>query len=261
MQPLESRRLLSGTVMVGSHGVLHVTLDNHANTVSVGYSDLAGSAIVVDINGVDTTIPQTGAGAEVVKDLVIHCGGGSDNVSITPGDGSTIKDWGLETVIRCGGGSDTVTTGNENDLIFGGAGHDTITAGNGNDSIFGGAGNNDITVGSGNDIIMDGGSAGLHGNCSITAAGGNDTLFGLAGDDVINTGNGATVNVFAGSGDTVNAGTGDDTVYVAGKAKVDVNGSATVTHVRATRAAQHRFAAYFRAIKNAEAQAAEAANY
>ena len=260
MQSLESRRLLSGTVLVGAHGVLHIVLDKHTNNVSVGYSDVAGSTIVVDIDGVDTTIPQTGD-AKLVKEMIIHCGAGSDTVSVTPGDGTTIKDWGINTVVRCGGGNDVVTTGNENDLIFGGAGHDTITAGNGNDSIFGGGGADSITAGSGSDLIMGGGSAGSQGHSTITVAGGNDTLFGLAGDDVITCGNGATVNVFAGNGDTINAGTGADTVYVAGKSKVVINGTATMTHVPWTKAAMHRFKMYFRAIANAEAQAAQAVNY
>jgi len=256
VQALESRVLLNGTASIGRSGGLNILLDDTANTVTVGYSDLAGSAIVVNINGVSKSFA-----ADKVKLVHVHCGAGSDVVTITKGDGTTTKVFDKYTIIRGGAGHDIITTGNEQDVVFGGAGYDTVTTGNGNDSVFGGSGHDAITVGNGNDYIVGGGTHATHGGDTIIAGTGLDTVFGLAGDDVITVGGTGANQVFAGNGDTVNVSGADDTIFEPLSATVTVNGTATVKQITHHNARKTWVLDYNAAIANAKALAQQAKNY
>ena len=106
----------------------------------------------------------------------------------------------------------TLTGGAGNDTIVGGAGDDTLDGGDGVDNITGGAGDDTITGGAGNDTPLDGGAGndtidGGAGDDTIDGGEGNDTLTGGTGDDTINGGEGSDM-IYAGAGDTVDAGTG-----------------------------------------------------
>lgn len=79
--------------------------------------------------------------------------------------------------------------------------------------IVGGNGNDNITVTGDANVTVDGGD----GNDVITTAGGNDTVIGGTGVNVISTGAGNdTIITGAGIANTIDAGTGFDTVQIGG---------------------------------------------
>jgi Ca2+-binding RTX toxin-like protein len=156
--------------------------------------------------GIGDDVISAGEGNNTVVDLdgnnVITAGAGNDSIltgagndSINAGDGANSVAAGEGDNIVCSGtGNDTVTTGSGNDTITTDGGDDSIEAGDGNNSILAGSGNDTVGSGSGNDTI-DAGS----GNDSIVSGAGNDSIL-FPGDDEF------------GTGDTVLAGAGIDTV-------------------------------------------------
>jgi|GEM_PF-2021407 len=147
---------------------------------------------------------------------------GSGNDSIEGNDGNDYIDAGDgDNVVKGGLGSDTIYTGNGNDVIWAGIAANTLTAGpdwidsgagndliygsTGADTIFAGSGNDTIHGGDGNDYIHAGNSTGLFdGSESIDAGAGDDYIF----FDYLSGGNLTT------NGDTVNGGTGTDTLEI-----------------------------------------------
>ncbi|WP_187429514.1 hypothetical protein ROLI_042270 [Roseobacter fucihabitans] len=100
--------------------------------------------------------------------------------------------------ITMGNGNNTVVGTSGANIIITGTGDDTISAGAGNDTINTGAGNDTVNASSGNDTIFLG-----SGNDTATSSG-TDTIFGQGGNDLI----------FAGLGlpETLDGGTGIDTL-------------------------------------------------
>ncbi len=112
------------------------------------------------------------------------------------------------------GGNDRLTGYAGDDLLDGGTGNDTLDGGDGNDSLLGGDGTDSILGGTGNDTI-EGGA----GNDTIRAGAGDDVWFAgdsLSGTDLVYLEDGndlAYVGWFtAGSPDTIDGGTGNDTI-------------------------------------------------
>ena len=141
---------------------------------------------------------------------------GNDSISAGIGNDTLYGQGGNDT-ISGGDGGDTIygddgpysATTDGNDHLDGGAGNDTIYGDGGDDTILGGAGNDSLNGGSGANYI-DGGD----GNDSITGDGDPtntadnlpDVLIGGSGDDYIS----------AAYGDTVDGGTGTDTLGFSG---------------------------------------------
>jgi serralysin len=138
----------------------------------------------------------------------VFAGNGNDRIDIK-GNGKIIVGNGRDTMAIEGNG--TVHAGNGSDLItlFGGG---SVVAGNGNDSIslcsdVPGASQDDrVSVGSGNDMVS------LYANGHMTVGGGNDTL-NLYDTGVIH-------QIGSGGHDTINLGTGNDTIHEQGQATV-----------------------------------------
>jgi Ca2+-binding RTX toxin-like protein len=111
--------------------------------------------------------------------------------------------------------------GPENDHLIGWSGYDFISGEAGNDTLEGGEGNDLLNGGAGNDST-DGGS----GNDTIVAGGGSDTLSGGAGDDLIDfagipgvslpSGLSLPLDLNAGPGTSIDAGSGNDILFLQG---------------------------------------------
>jgi Ca2+-binding RTX toxin-like protein len=113
-----------------------------------------------------------------------------------------------QTVFTCDGkiptivGSGVINGTGGDDVIIGSAGDDIINGGSGNDTICGEGGNDVINAGSGNDRMW-----------GEVRGGGFDTLNGTPGNDIIDGGSGNDLLVDPqGFGQTLSAGSGDDTV-------------------------------------------------
>jgi len=100
--------------------------------------------------------------------------------------------------------NDTLSGGGGNDTLMGGAGNDKLSGGTGNDTLDGGTGNDILNGGTGNDTLNGG-----PGNDIITGGPGEDHIFGGPGDD--------TIYAKDGSKDTIDCGTGKDTVFADNK--------------------------------------------
>ncbi len=153
-----------------------------------------------------TTAFDTGAGDNIQAgdgaDIVLG-GDGADTINAGNGQNLVFGDYGSITwtgtllvsasaAAAGAGGVDAITTGIDDDIIFGGTAGDTIHAGDGADVIFGDEGVISFTGGLAVQLI------------GSTATGdGIDQLYGEAGNDVILGG---------GLGDTIDAGAGDNTV-------------------------------------------------
>jgi len=98
----------------------------------------------------------------------------------------------MAKTIKLTNGDDNESYGPGDQTVKAKGGNDTISGGKGNDTLYGGAGNDTLRGGAGDDTLKGGSGA--------------DALLGGSGDDTIT----------AGAGDTVDGGTGDDIVKIAG---------------------------------------------
>lgn len=141
-------------------------------------------------------------GTGTVGDDIVDGGSGTDTVDFSMLDHGIVLD--LATGIDAGFGNDTFS---RIDSWNGTPYDDTMTGGPDDDTLFGGSGGNDtIDGGGGNDY--------LGGHCADDTSGHCSTLGG-EGDDVIGT-----------DASPVDAGPGDDLVYVNGPAAVDLGSGA-----------------------------------
>lgn len=108
------------------------------------------------------------------------------------------------------GGNDRILGLGSGDRLLGKKGNDTLIGGLGPDRLFGGAGSDQLKGGPKNDTL-DGGD----GNDLIVGGGGNDIVFVGAGND--------RVNVRDSRQDTVDCGTGTDTVVADLKDRANAN--------------------------------------
>ena len=129
---------------------------------------------------------------------------------------------------------DTITTSNGNDTITGGVGYDKINTGDGNNTVYGGGGWDTITGGTGDDVLYGG-----DGIDSIAGGDGNDTINGGAAADTLSGGKGDDVFIYEAAGDftpgfeSVDGGTGYDTLLVSAGANISVPDDNKLTTVEA----------------------------
>ena len=118
---------------------------------------------------------------------------------------------GFDAVLLGGAGNDFIneseSESTEKLFINGGEGNDFITSGAGDDLIFGGAGGDFISAGEGADVVY-----GEDGSDDIAGGAGNDTIFGGADADSF------SVNLSTDGSDSVDLGTGFDSVSISGSA-------------------------------------------
>ncbi|MCG8466343.1 MAG: hypothetical protein MI750_16065 [Xanthomonadales bacterium] len=143
-------------------------------------------------NAADTVFLNSGSigSASTSNDLILGLNG---NDRLFANDGNDCID--------AGGGDDEAGGGRGNDVIFGRAGRDTIFGNDGNDFLVGGTGGDTIFGGNDADFII-GGVVPSRSSGRIAAS----SLHGGEGDDVI--------QVYAGNGDVVFGGKGNDTVVI-----------------------------------------------
>jgi len=193
-EPLETRRMLSGTLQAGVWTVPGGTDADNVIVVDRDPTDATRLRATVDGVVVDT---RRESRVQVVR---IEGGAGDDTISVDiPGNER------IRTRLIGGPGDDTITGGDGEDTISGGRGRDTLSGGPGRDRIRGGAGADSIIGGRGGDLLW-GGSGGD----SIAGGDGADTIEGNGGRDTIRGGRG---------GDTLIGGFGHDTFF--GTAGVD----------------------------------------
>ena len=261
---LEPRRLLASTVL-SIDGILTITGDNTADTITVGLN-ANGQQVQVMLNGDPRLFTKTS-----VKQIRASLLGGNDSLTVLTANGTL----GVKLIVNGGDGKDTITGGPENDdfrgdagddridggfgknVIRGGTGNDKLVGGNnrdiiygddGDDNIFGKFGRNVLRGGAGNDTIrggddndtIDGGA----GNDSIVGNAGSDQLVGRDGNDTILGGAGADVLWGVLGVDDLQGGDGNDTLWGgdgndvldggAGSNKVHQGEDAEITQVLAT---------------------------
>jgi Ca2+-binding RTX toxin-like protein len=107
-----------------------------------------------------------------------------------------------------GDGDDLLKGQGADDCLEGGAGDDVLDGGDGNDRLAGSAGRDRLSGGTGDDKLTAG-----KGNDRLTGGPGNDTLSPGSGRDVVDAGGGNdTINSVDGLKETIDCGTGKDTV-------------------------------------------------
>ncbi|UAB79359.1 hypothetical protein INR77_06690 [Erythrobacter sp. SCSIO 43205] len=164
------------------------------------------------INGTDGDDIITGTSG----DDTINGGDGVDEIN--GGDGNDVINGGADGDFLFGDfGDDQLFGDGGNDRLSGGFGNDVLDGGDGDDSLFSDDGNNIFRGGAGNDTISDG----FFGNDQIFGDDGNDRIAVNAGDDLVEGGAGddeiRLLHDFDGGNVVVNAGTGNDSVEVAGQ--------------------------------------------
>ncbi len=137
VQPLESRRLLSATLVGHTVRVIGTT---GADTV---YLYNMSDQLVVDFNGTQTAFDRA-----TFKHIVVDTGAGNDTiVSVNNGFGATLL-WGAgNDYIQGSFGDDLIAGGRGKDILVGSAGNDTLIGGSGDDILVGGDGAYQITGG------------------------------------------------------------------------------------------------------------------
>ena len=231
LEPLETRRLLSGTVTAAfnSAGVLIIQGDGAPNAIEVHLQRTVGYTITATDG--NTTILSSAPGATPVTDGVFIP---PLSGPLTPGS------------VLLGGGDDIVTlsgdfafhdfaidTGSGNDQVFAngsqGAGTFSVKTGNGDDAVTLTADafltHSNVDTGNGNDVLTLAGYSTFQGTHTYTTGGGNDLVIVDAydpfiGTHTIDTGAGADrveihagLDTFQGSF-TVRLGSGSDTLAI-----------------------------------------------
>lgn len=135
--------------------------------------------------------------------------GDDGNDSLLGGDGDDLlRGVAGRDTLDGGNGNDDLRGGADNDSLVGGSGNDTLNGNLGNDSLLGGEGHDALAGGQGNDLLI-----GNAGQDTLLGGLGNDTLLGGADADILlgEAGN-DSLNGEGDSPDTLNGGTGSNTV-------------------------------------------------
>ncbi|WP_162944043.1 MULTISPECIES: VCBS domain-containing protein [unclassified Rhizobium] len=180
----------AGDTLTGGAG--NDTFVAAGGTVTV--TDLHDKDIVKVLNGATAAITATGdwtATSDTVNSgtATINANGHNIDLSAAGGNGWTLTNAGNATGV-------TLVGSNHGDTIIGGSGDDIIKAGTGSDTIDAGAGNDKVYLSA--DIA--------------DAAAYGPRSFDLGGGIKINV----SLDHMSGTGDSVNGGTGDDTLYLQG---------------------------------------------
>jgi Ca2+-binding RTX toxin-like protein len=153
----------------------------------------ASAAVIVGTPGPDRLVGKDPAG-----DLLFG-GGGAD--SLTGGPGPDVI-YGVRS-------GNTIDAGGGDNYVEGGAGDDKVTAGNGRNTVYGGSGHDSIQLGDGDNYVDPGGAPDV-----VRLGNGNNVVNGGSGGMELTTGNGNNL-IFVGGLDTIQLGSGVNTVYVA----------------------------------------------
>lgn len=125
--------------------------------------------------------------------------------------------------VRGGGGNDTITGGDDADTLYGDAGDDYLDGGIDDDYLSGGAGADTIIGGQGNDTLVSDNDDDID---ILDAGEGDDTLF-VGTNDIADAGEGDDTATVRGENATLDMGDGDDFVTVTNDAAgADIMGSA-----------------------------------
>ncbi|MDD9912340.1 MAG: cadherin-like domain-containing protein [Alphaproteobacteria bacterium] len=179
------------------------------------------------LGGIDHDLIYGGSGddtlnGEIGADQIF---GGTGNDIIYGGDGNDTfyGEWGNDN-LNGDGGDDYLSGGTGTDTLNGGTGRDLLYGDEGDDNLFGGLEDDFLSGGSGTDTLR--GEAGRdllfggEGDDDLQGGDGDDTLIGVEGNDALDGGDGTDMAVFGGKLADYNV-------------TVDVNGTATVTDLRA----------------------------
>ena len=194
-------RTLSGTPGAGDVGAIQIRVtgaeaDGLSATLTIPLTVIDGGVV----NGTATNDYLLGT---INGDHLLGFGGNDTLIGLPGAD-----------VLDGGDDNDRLNGEAGNDLLIGGAGGDQMEGGYGNDVLKGGAGadyltdvdgSNVLDGGDGDDILM--GFHYLRGEGPINGVPGSNLFIGGAGDDVIR-------GVGAHSGETVDAGDGDDSIEI-----------------------------------------------
>ncbi|MEG3179556.1 beta strand repeat-containing protein [Sphingomonas sp. LT1P40] len=185
--------------------------------VGISISGWGGNDHLTESAGTDTIYGGDG------DDVII--GGTGYNAAVYPSTDRLMGESGNDTIYVRDDGA-LVSGGSGDDTVYGGAGADEISGDSGQDQLFGGGGNDGISGGDGDDRIEGG-----DGNDTLVGNRGKDDLSGGDGDDTIFAGNNQvddneTDRIFAGAGadtiwasagDTIDGGTGLDTLHLSAR--------------------------------------------
>lgn len=198
-----------------------------AETVTYTFFGTPGND-TLDATGYSSAVYYSGdAGDDVIRtgpgDDYVSPGDGNDTVFTNAGN-DVVEDYLGNNTVDLGPGSDYAVTGDGNDRVTGGAdddtigvngGNDTVDAGDGNDTVQGGDGDNTLDGGPGNDDL----SVLIGGTNRLTGGDGNDVLTDLNGGsnpDTFDGGPGDDVITATFLAKSIDAGGGNDRVYVLG---------------------------------------------
>lgn len=188
LESLERRELMSvSQVFFAANNRLIVKSNDAAANVSISQS---GSNLVVR----DATINRTWSFARgSVADLEFQGGAGNDRFV------NNIANLSSRAFGNAG-----------NDYLEGYNAVDTFVGGDGNDTLVGYGGNDQFWGGNGNDVLR-----GMNGNDQLVGGAGDDHLNGAAGADRLwgEAGNDTLIGIDGQTGDSLDAGTGRDTIW------------------------------------------------
>ena len=159
------------TVVQLPDGSATVTINGHELTLTPDQArrleiDAGAGNDIITVHGASD--PTSTAG------VVIHGGGGNDQIIGGPGD-DTLSGGPGRDYIDGGSGDDTLLGGRGKDTIYGGLGHDEVSGGASRDYIDGGPGHDLLKGGTGDDFLSGG-----HGVDDIDGGPGNDIAAGGA---------------------------------------------------------------------------------
>ncbi|MEZ6122879.1 MAG: calcium-binding protein [Planctomycetaceae bacterium] len=192
---------------VGGFGADSITLGEGDNT-AIGDNGLATFNAVGQLNTIQTTDANIGA-ADVIRagsgsDIVL-AGAAGDDVNVSDGRNVVIADHGAIIINDAGQWTDIRTT----DTAIGG--DDVITTGLNDDAVFGGIGNDRLTLNDGRNLAF-----GDNGHATFNADGFLLTAESLAaadgGKDAIFTGIHSDIIIAGTTDDTIHAGEGNNAV-------------------------------------------------
>ena len=179
------------------------TLDGGSGIDTLNTTLFNGTYEINLITGVTNFAPESFVNFENVVT------GNGDTTIVGTAGANIITTGSGDDTINAGAGNDTINTGAGADTVNGESGDDIINTGAGNDTIDGGAGDDTIFAGAGNDTVFNSNFSGVNtvfggdGDDTITSSG-EDTIFGEADDDTIFAG--------LGTSETLDGGTGEDTL-------------------------------------------------
>jgi len=182
-------------------------------SVTLDESEFSAVAVTVDADtgAVIVTGPDFALTLDNVEELVLRGGEGGSSIDLADLTASSIAE---DTVIFSGGsGNDTVSGGGadiKKRELFGNGGNDQLEGASGDDKVYGGSGRDGLRGHGGADDIHGG-----EDDDALYGGSGNDTLSGGAGADAVYGDDGDDTIRF-GSNDSIDGGSGTDTMQVSG---------------------------------------------